>query len=317
MSDECTDTCTAKHDHAEDRYKLRTSAMAYVPPHRREAGERSNDLARAAPRAERPRVPFPGQPHGSIPTACSCLLGDPGHPVRHTVECVSAREVQDRIETIKRGVDEGKIDDSESAQINALAGPRAATYGEITAKGFSKLARRLEIGPSDRFADLGSGIGRTVVQAVTEFDVAYAYGVEISPTRHARAMAGRQALGTEVSERVGFGLADCCESSEWAEGGGVHDATVVWACSLLFGDPLIERISELVTTIGRVRAVASLKRFPGGIIGFTEQRPPEQCEMSWTVSLDTDMDHSNSPPGVPVYIYCRDSSLDGYGVATL
>jgi len=276
--------------------------MAYVPPHRRQAGG-LNDVACAAPRAE--RLPSSGPPRGFMPT-CSCLQGDRGHMAQHTAECASARAEQDRIDTIARGVDEGKIDDSESAQIAALAGPRAATYGEITSKGFSKLARRLGIGPSDRFADLGSGIGRTVVQAVTEFDVAASYGVEISPTRHARARAGKQALNAVDRERIGFGLVDCCESSEWAEGGGLHDATVVWACSTMFGDPLMERIGELVAANGRVRTIATLKRFPGGITGFTEQRPPEQCEISWTVSLATDMDLSNSPPGMPVYIYCRD-----------
>ena len=207
---------------------------------------------------------------------------------------------------IWRGVDEGKIAESESAHIDALAGPRAATYGEITAKGFTKLAKRLKLGPSDRFADLGSGIGRTVVQAVTEFDVAASYGVEMSPTRHARAMAGRQALATADSERITLVLGDCCESTEWAEGGGLHDATVVWACSKMFGDPLMERIGELIAANGHVRTVASLKHFPGGVIGFTEQRPPEQCEMSWTVSLAIDMDHANSAPGMPVYIYSRD-----------
>ena len=58
-----------------------------------------------------------------------------------------------------------------------------------------------------------------------------------------------------------------------------------------------------------VRIVASLQRFSGGLSGFTEQRPPEQCEMSWT-ALQT---HPGAPdaydpmPGAPVYIYERDT----------
>jgi len=43
--------------------------------------------------------------------------------------------------------------------------------------------------PSDIFVDLGSGVGRTVVQAALEFGCQDAYGVELSPSRHVRANA--------------------------------------------------------------------------------------------------------------------------------
>ena len=63
----------------------------------------------------------------------------------------------------------------------------SSTYGEITVKGFRELARRIELGVCDNFLDLGSGVGRTVVQAALEFGCQQSYGVEMSRSRHRRA----------------------------------------------------------------------------------------------------------------------------------
>jgi hypothetical protein len=54
-------------------------------------------------------------------------------------------------------------------------------------RGFRALARRIGLSPSDNFLDLGSGVGRTVVQAALEFGCRTSHGVELSPSRHERA----------------------------------------------------------------------------------------------------------------------------------
>ena len=94
---------------------------------------------------------------------------------------------------------------SEKAMINAIGGSSAATYGEITALGFAQLAHRLKLGPDDVFADLGSGTGKTVLQAASEFGASRAWGVELSPSRHASAMMARNELhhiDPHASQRV-------------------------------------------------------------------------------------------------------------------
>ena len=94
---------------------------------------------------------------------------------------------------------------SEKAMINAIGGSSAATYGEITTLGFAQLAHRLKLGPDDVFADLGSGTGKTVLQAASEFGASRAWGVELSPSRHASAMMARNELhhiDPHASQRV-------------------------------------------------------------------------------------------------------------------
>ena len=73
-------------------------------------------------------------------------------------------------------------------------GGSSSTYGEITVKGFRELARRIELGVGDNFLDLGSGVGRTVVQAALEFGCQQSYGVEMSPSRHRRAQLAVNAV---------------------------------------------------------------------------------------------------------------------------
>ena len=72
----------------------------------------------------------------------------------------------------------------EDAAIEAVGGPDAALYGELTALGFRALAVRLGLGADDIFADCGSGLGKLVVQAVSEFGTRRGCGVEFAASRH-------------------------------------------------------------------------------------------------------------------------------------
>ena len=74
----------------------------------------------------------------------------------------------------------------------------SSTYGEITTKGFRELAKRIELYSGDCFLDMGSGVGRVVVQAALEFGCRSSLGVELSMTRHQRA---QQALLDVISAR--------------------------------------------------------------------------------------------------------------------
>ena len=56
-------------------------------------------------------------------------------------------------------------------------------YGELTIRGMRELRPRLAPGRDDVFYDLGSGVGRSVMQAAMERPVARAIGVELSATR--------------------------------------------------------------------------------------------------------------------------------------
>lgn len=66
---------------------------------------------------------------------------------------------------------------------------RGFVYGEITAQGMRRLARRVTLNQSDCFYDLGSGIGRAVLQAFLEFGVHRSVGIELASTRHHQAVS--------------------------------------------------------------------------------------------------------------------------------
>ena len=150
--------------------------------------------------------------------------------------------------------------------------------------GFGQLAVRLRLSDADRFADLGSGLGKCVLQAATDHHVADAVGIEFSQSRHEMARRSRDALPTAVASRVRFIEGDCASVGLW-EGADtpLAGATVVWVCSTCFGAHLMERICGRLEAAASVRAVASLRPFVR-LRGFAEAMPPEPCEMSWNAA---------------------------------
>jgi hypothetical protein len=178
----------------------------------------------------------------------------------------------------------------------------AATYGEITSAGVKALGTRCKLGPSDIFTDLGSGCGRAVIQAVDQFGVASARGIELARSRHDEAEMARAALSDATASRITFVCGDCAAEEAWREGGVLAETTVAYVASLCFGDALMARLAERLAASRRVRTVATLKEFPGGLGGeFVALEPPEPCEMSWT-AVRPDASGSTTQP---VFLYAR------------
>ena len=78
-----------------------------------------------------------------------------------------------------------------------------------------------------------------VTQAVVDFDVATACGVELSGTRHETATNALALHPEGVASRVRLARGDCAADDAWTAGGALHGATVVWLCSELFNDELM------------------------------------------------------------------------------
>lgn len=215
-----------------------------------------------------------------------------------------------RLSAIFSAAAEGRVSDPGDtlAEMRAIGGHRCDRYGEITPRGFTSLGNRLRLGPADVFADLGSGIGKAVVQSVAQFGAQSAVGVELSPARHSRALAALEAVPVDVASRVRLHCGDCAAQSTW-EGGPLSDASVVWMCSALFSDALMDRIAHRLTA-SRVRTVATLRRFPHGVVGYREDARCEPCEMSWTASQespDATRWKWGEDDGAPVYVYEREA----------
>ena len=257
--------------------------------------------------------------HGRRSNSLLLLLSAPRIHSAAAALCTSPVGDASRLKAIQRAARDGATTTaSEEAMIERVGGEHAATYGEITPLGMTTLGKRMGLGADDVFADLGSGLGRAVVQAVAEFNVKRSVGVELAGSRHRRAMMQLYDLDDGIASRVRFVLGDCADSELWGRGGCLEDVTALYISSLLFAPPLMQRLADrLATAPACLRMVASLKPFPdaallggggddGAAIRWVKQ-PPEDCETSWTAGmLVADAQGGMSPhPGSAIHVYVR------------
>ena len=186
---------------------------------------------------------------------------------------------------------------------------RPSTYGEITSLGARQLFYNMRM-YSDRsyglkenendivFFDLGSGVGRLVVQSYLELQsrIKKSIGVEMVPSRHEIAiqtwqkiLAIRNIDGLPEVEHTMVGKKsderDKC-GVEFHEGDlfeiDVTEATHIFVSSLCFTYAMmIDLASKLQSEASQLKCVATLQKFPEGLFG--SQLPfMEYVEMSWT-----------------------------------
>lgn len=186
------------------------------------------------------------------------------------------------------------LNEAEKAAVRAAGGYFAGTYGEITSSGFSSLGKRLSLGPDDVFVDCGSGESRAVIQAVREFDVRQAFGIEIVESRHRQAEASLE--GDEVASRVCLLQADCADISLWAPGSKLSGCTCAYTANVVFDAALNTRLKRCFEACDSLRAVAAFVPFEDGLAGFGEPSMVG-CDATWS-----------SSSGSPVYVYERKPS---------
>lgn len=224
-----------------------------------------------------------------------------------------------RLRNIQRAVRDGLCTSSiEDLALEKVGGPTASTYGELTPYGMNELGSALRLGPADVFCDLGSGLGRLVVQAVRDFGVIHSCGVEFMVSRHRLAEAEiERADGAApligLRRRITLIHGDCADAELWRDHDLAGRVTCAFASNLLFDGQLNERLRQRLEEAGpTLRAVASLKEWPGGLAGF-EAAQLVRCETSWSAKLLL-VDGAGSPrphEGSPVYIYERSRHGDG------
>ena len=220
-----------------------------------------------------------------------------------------------RLKLVYAAAQEGHVlSQTERVAIRAVSGGQADHYGEITPKGFAEVGLRMGLTGTDCFADLGSGTGKVVLQSVADFGCRSAVGVEFAESRHQVAAEALSKL--PGNQNIVFRCADCAAADEWAPGGSLADASAVYISSVLFSDELMGRLGGRLAA-SSARVVATLRRFPGGLDGYSiERRRAVSHEMSWTASQDwpgvdrAAGDVYDPITGVPVHIYWKDEQRD-------
>eukprot|EP00980_Cylindrotheca_fusiformis_P013087 scaffold3281_cov129-Cylindrotheca_fusiformis.AAC.6 len=172
---------------------------------------------------------------------------------------------------------------------------RPSTYGEITPLGARQLFDEMEMQERKHddivFMDLGSGAGKLVLQAYLELEcLAYAVGIELSPTRHQTALRSLDRVRKmQPQKRKG--------SVEFVEGDIFHSdiskATHIYVSSLCFTPVMIQDLESKVkheaTCLECIASLTKLERLGKASVCY--------IEMSWT-----------KPNGLPVYFYRFDKS---------
>ncbi|GAH13731.1 unnamed protein product [marine sediment metagenome] len=103
-----------------------------------------------------------------------------------------------------------------------------ATYGEITFEATEQLLDYLQVTSDDVLYDLGSGVGKFVVQAYLATPARKVVGVELSPTRHNLAHRIKRGLvdnGLLEDERVLTFYKENITQTDFS------DATIIYLCS--------------------------------------------------------------------------------------
>ncbi|MEM7402486.1 MAG: hypothetical protein AAF310_00485 [Myxococcota bacterium] len=158
-------------------------------------------------------------------------------------------------------------------------------YGEITPQAARELLSELQLGKEDVFYDLGSGVGKLVLQAHLATPVGKSVGIELSKTRYDianDALKQLRADGLIDPARVLQLRLQNILTAKW------DDATVVYTCSTLFPDKLMQGMADKIAAIDHPVRVITLKKFP----------PNPRLHHIETLFVNTTWS-----PDVPVYVY--------------
>lgn len=235
-------------------------------------------------------------------------------PSASPAEAEHRQRVDEALRLFWRGREGYNIKCAEELAIDRLADPTLealepigpSTYGEVTPLGVRQIGRVMCMDAASAeepvvFMDLGSGVGKFVAQAFLEWPaVSAAIGVELSPTRSARAVeaweslmidddadALRRELLSSAPANASVAAVAAKDAVRFLEGDmfevDVSRATHVYVASLCFTEPLLARLAQkLAAEAPRLRGVATLKPFPQGLPGFELARR-FRAEMSWTL----------------------------------
>jgi len=165
----------------------------------------------------------------------------------------SAEELMDRLYHQKSGFG---ISSEESEFIKEKGG--APTYGEIKYESAEQLFNDLKLTSRDVLYDLGSGVGKLIVQAYLTTPVKKSVGIELAQSRSNQAQEVQKII-TKEHRRKGAVLEFRHQSIVEAD---LHDATVIYMCSTCYSEELMQQIVTMLCKLKKGLRVITLKELP-------------------------------------------------------
>lgn len=175
------------------------------------------------------------------------------------IKKIPVAEAREKLDKVYEGISGFGISDKEVKFIKKAGG--AATYGEIKFESAQKLLDYLKPTKDDVFYDLGSGVGKFVLQAYLTTDVKKSVGIELSGTRYELAVKALKATAEndlfDPNREAKF-LNENIITADFS------DATIVFTCSTCYSEELMEKIAEKLIKLKPGTKIASLKEFKSG-----------------------------------------------------
>ncbi len=200
-----------------------------------------------------------------------------------TVQCT--QETKDLIHSLYTSISGFNIPNEESELFNKE--DAASTYGEITYEGVDQLLRTLHVTDHDVFYDLGSGVGKMVIQVCLDTPIKKSVGIELSGTRHADAMNIAEQLKKKNYIKQNKMLRFECKNILNAD---ISDATIVYLASTCFSDECMKKVTKKLATLKKGLRVITLRKLP------------DNEAFTLTATYNLPMTWSNQ---TPVYVYTK------------
>lgn len=169
----------------------------------------------------------------------------------------------------------GYYDLSPSEELSVLRARSSSMYGEIMPAATEKLLSYLKLDETDVLYDLGSGLGKFVVQAAMTIPLKRCVGIELAASRariaHQILTNARQS-GLLLAKKVNLIEGDFMEAD-------LSDATVVYTCSTAFPSTLMDRLVLRLATLRKGLVLASVRDLDDN--PYFEQIDELRLDMSW------------------------------------
>lgn len=140
----------------------------------------------------------------------------------------------------------------------------ALTYGELTPVGVSRMLDYLQMNRQDVFYDLGSGVGRAVLQVSMTASIRKSAGIEIVEARNKAAKRVLSATRKQAwikSRAVVFRQESLLETD-------LKDVTVVYVASTCFSGNFMTKIARKLINLQKAITLVSLREFERKHRGF-------------------------------------------------
>jgi hypothetical protein len=161
------------------------------------------------------------------------------------------------------------------------------TYGEILYQGIATLLSLFPLSDNDVFVDLGSGIGKIVLQVFMSTPIKEARGIELSPEFHEQAILANDKIQQELPQlyygdrKVSFISGSFLEVP-------LSMATVVIVNSICYSQTFLRQLGNIIDNTPTIHTFMSLR--PINTMQRLRFKKVERIECSWDSVL--------------CYIYC-------------